>query len=159
MEQCNLIQINWTYRGKSNSRLFLPKHLMVTTTRCSSSIIFRVPELDTWSKLIRVKHFRIAQNSVTSEKKLNLYLHGTSITQQQSDKQLVLLLNNWNYSSCSKQKHINEPLIKYYISIFKYSLFLNIRCFSLFPDSHVSRYTLVCMFTHFCPHLVNMWSS
>jgi hypothetical protein len=32
-----------------------------------------------------------------------LYLHGSSITQQQGDKKLVLLLNNWKDGSCSKQ--------------------------------------------------------
>jgi hypothetical protein len=30
------------------------------------------------------------------------YLHGSSITQQQGDKKLVLLLNNWKDGSCSK---------------------------------------------------------
>jgi len=37
-----------------------------------------------------------------------LYLHGSSITQQQGDKKLVLLLNNWKDGSCSKQGKQNK---------------------------------------------------
>jgi hypothetical protein len=52
------------------------------------------------------------QNSVTVGKNAIqiLYLHGSSVTQQQGDKKLVLLLNNWKDGSCSNKEDNTNSL-------------------------------------------------